>query len=530
MLQILNNVFAAQVRQDIIEIASDPILEIDPTTGVVYYDLKPTTAFIGPATVWDLVTRTGIFIGVRGEASNFSIAPLPNMRVADQGGYVIFDDPLDPRQIEIVYDVEQCGGSGVWVKGAGQTSTQSTDRIDMPTHVVLFHEMRHALQVIARQWIWDLATRESKAIEDENVYRKEKFLPVRTGHEGGCKGADDEKPKTKGFFESYRDAGGGGGGGKCFVATASFGSELDPNVEFLRRFRDDVIRATRTGDRFWRRYWERYQRLSPTVVEMIERDPELRDLVRWSLVQPIVHYLELVQSFPDAPLDDVPEPWRSWLEGERSKLANWLGEIELPTEFEGLDPDAIVAEVAFLLRYVLRTSDDRSDYVEKLQASGALPVSVTPEERVRLAEELWKEPATAEWADAILGPHRSHPLMTAYGGEHMFTLPTVGETEWLYSVAVGNATTDTFEEIVIMYKRSNESGIVYLTEENVAPGEIRLFTLGLCSVMESYVIGFYLNGTLAFNFPPTGNLTPAGASALKPEDTLPCGDAWVIEE
>ncbi len=49
------------------------------------------------------------------------------------------------------------------------------------------------------------------------------------------------------FWEYYQKAGGGEEGGFCFVATAAFGSYMEPSVQTLRHFRDRVLLATPWG-------------------------------------------------------------------------------------------------------------------------------------------------------------------------------------------------------------------------------------------------------------------------------------------
>lgn len=71
--------------------------------------------------------------------------------------------------------------------------------------------------------------------------------------------------------------------GMCFVATAAYGSALEPQVVFLSRFRDDVLLSSGIG-RFLVRtyYW-----VSPPLAAHIERNGALRRLVRW-LLAPIL--------------------------------------------------------------------------------------------------------------------------------------------------------------------------------------------------------------------------------------------------
>ncbi|HVS09467.1 MAG TPA: RHS repeat domain-containing protein [Planctomycetota bacterium] len=82
--------------------------------------------------------------------------------------------------------------------------------------------------------------------------------------------------------------GGGGGGFGCFVATAAYGSPLDPHVEALRGFRDRRLLTHAPG----RALVGLYDRVSPPLAAAIEGSEPLRALARWMLaplVYAIVH-------------------------------------------------------------------------------------------------------------------------------------------------------------------------------------------------------------------------------------------------
>jgi len=80
---------------------------------------------------------------------------------------------------------------------------------------------------------------------------------------------------------------GGGGGGGCFIATAAWGSYLDPHVQVLGSFRDHYLITNSPGKAFV----EYYYSISPPIAGYIKQHESLRTTTRFILT-PIVYGIE----------------------------------------------------------------------------------------------------------------------------------------------------------------------------------------------------------------------------------------------
>jgi len=71
----------------------------------------------------------------------------------------------------------------------------------------------------------------------------------------------------------------GGGGGGCFIATAAYGSLLEPHVNILRDFRDRFLIRNTPGKSFVNLYYK----YSPPLADFIAKYDHLRMMVRMTL-------------------------------------------------------------------------------------------------------------------------------------------------------------------------------------------------------------------------------------------------------
>jgi len=76
----------------------------------------------------------------------------------------------------------------------------------------------------------------------------------------------------------------GGGGEGCFIATAAYGSYMEPAVMILREFRDTYLLTNPIGTAFVHLYY----RTSPPLASFIAKHKKLRTMTRWTLT-PIIY-------------------------------------------------------------------------------------------------------------------------------------------------------------------------------------------------------------------------------------------------
>ncbi len=76
-------------------------------------------------------------------------------------------------------------------------------------------------------------------------------------------------------------------GNICFIATAAYGSELEPPVQFLREFRDDVILQGKCKKTF-ESILNVYYKFSPPIAEQMRKNKPFKIIMKYSIVFPFV--------------------------------------------------------------------------------------------------------------------------------------------------------------------------------------------------------------------------------------------------
>jgi len=82
-------------------------------------------------------------------------------------------------------------------------------------------------------------------------------------------------------------------GGGCLIATATFGSELSPQVQQLRELRDNTVLNTKSGTAFMTGFNQFYYSFSPTIADWERESPVFKELVK-VVITPLLATLSIL--------------------------------------------------------------------------------------------------------------------------------------------------------------------------------------------------------------------------------------------
>ena len=82
--------------------------------------------------------------------------------------------------------------------------------------------------------------------------------------------------------------------GGCLIATATFGTEMAPQVQFLREIRDNIVLQTESGTSFMTAFNQFYYSFSPTIADYERENPVFKEAVKLAIT-PLLASLTLLQ-------------------------------------------------------------------------------------------------------------------------------------------------------------------------------------------------------------------------------------------
>ena len=93
------------------------------------------------------------------------------------------------------------------------------------------------------------------------------------------------------IVNTARDVAGGG----CLIATATYGSELSPQVQQLRELRDNQLLNTASGTAFMTTFNDVYYSFSPVIADYERENPLFKEMVK-IVITPMLSSLSLMDN------------------------------------------------------------------------------------------------------------------------------------------------------------------------------------------------------------------------------------------
>jgi len=125
---------------------------------------------------------------------------------------------------------------------------------------------------------------------DINEYSK--ALSITSVFADKCRAAAESALESNPEQKSEPDTKSSGGG--CLIATAAFGSEMAPQVQFLRELRDNTVLQTESGTSFMAGFNQFYYSFSPAIADYERENPIFKEAVKLALT-PLLASLTLLQ-------------------------------------------------------------------------------------------------------------------------------------------------------------------------------------------------------------------------------------------
>ena len=210
---------------------------------------------------------------------------LPMEATVDVGGKVIFSN-TDNAAHTFTAGTPSDGPSDVFETGlliAGNSYEWTPDTAGEFPYFCMVHPWMQGLIIV----------QEAEAAEEEHMEEAVEEVMEETVEEEVMEEAVEEETEVMEeelmVEETVEDSEGGG----CLIATATFGSELAPQVQQLRELRDNTILSTESGTAFMTGFNQFYYSFSPMVADLERENPAFKEAIKLTLT-PMLSSLSLL--------------------------------------------------------------------------------------------------------------------------------------------------------------------------------------------------------------------------------------------
>lgn len=123
----------------------------------------------------------------------------------------------------------------------------------------------------------------------KNVSKEYNGAGVKSGEVHVEKGAQDFRATCQ-IQIANQPSNNGGGNSNCFIATAAFGTPMEPEVMLLRDFRDEHLLTNKLG----RAFVSAYYTISPPIADTIRESERLKVATR-TMLYPVIEVLKVLE-------------------------------------------------------------------------------------------------------------------------------------------------------------------------------------------------------------------------------------------
>ena len=181
----------------------------------------------------------------------------------------MLDDPIEPVSATTEEAMEEMASDV-----AEQTEEMASDVAEQT------EEMMSETQDEVAELASDVTEQTEDTISDVENQIEETVEDIET--------AVDDRPEVNVDVGDNNTAGGG-----CLIATAAYGTELSPQVQFLREIRDNTVMSTTTGTAFMSGFNSIYYSFSPAIADMQRDNPLFQETVR-VFITPMISTLSIM--------------------------------------------------------------------------------------------------------------------------------------------------------------------------------------------------------------------------------------------
>ncbi|MBT7474083.1 MAG: hypothetical protein HN619_05440 [Nitrosopumilus sp.] len=218
------------------------------------------------------VAMIGVMVPITFAVTQLTINSLEIYEDADYTRYRVTGDA--PASTEITFQTTKPDGSPGNYPGGVDTGK--------PAYIV-DNKISSANNLVYGTWTLKVCAPEYDVCVQESFTINE---PVTLPDDGATQTQEESHILAEGGPEE---------GGGCLIATATYGSEMAPQVQQLRELRDNQLLQTESGTAFMTTFNDIYYSFSPAIADMEREHPYFKEAVKLAIT-PMVSSLSLMEN------------------------------------------------------------------------------------------------------------------------------------------------------------------------------------------------------------------------------------------